>query len=57
MLCRNLTNKEWRLARLLSEMLSDSLRSGDKDTMVRVSDVIILFFGPIVRKIKEGNVN
>ena len=55
--CKGLTDKEERLARLLSEMLKDSLRSGDGDMVVRVADVIILFFGPIVRKIKEGNVN
>ena len=57
MACKNLTYKEKRLARLLAEMLKDSLKSGDGARVVRVSDAIILFFGPIVGKPKEGNVN
>ena len=55
--CKGLTDKEERLARLLSGMLKDSLKSGDGDMVARVADVIILFFGPIVGKSEEGNVN
>ena len=46
--CKNITDKERRLAELLSEMFKDSLRSGDKDMMVRIADAIIILFGPIV---------